>query len=58
MAKAKVKKKKVKKSKLEEKLKLKRKTGWKDLSSKKEKEIYKYCEDYKNFLILQKQRKG
>ncbi len=48
------KKKKVKKSKLEEKLKLKRKNGWEKLSAAKEKKIFKFCEDYKQFLDFAK----
>jgi aspartyl aminopeptidase len=47
---SKSKKKKGKKSKLEEKLKFKPKTGWDDLKAVKEKKIYKFCEDYKEFL--------
>ncbi len=43
-------KKKIKKSKLEEKLKLKKKNGWEKLSATKEKQIYKFVEDYKKFL--------
>jgi aspartyl aminopeptidase len=52
-AKAKVKK-KPKKSKLEEKLKFKQKNGWEKLSKAKEKKIYQFCEDYKNFLEIAK----
>ncbi len=51
MVKAKAKSKKRKgRSKLEEKLKLKRKNGWDKLSSSKEKRIFKFCEEYKEFL--------
>ncbi|MCK5559261.1 MAG: aminopeptidase, partial [Thermoplasmata archaeon] len=52
-AKAKVKK-KPKKSKLEEKLKFKQKNGWEKLPKAKEKKIYMFCEDYKNFLEIVK----
>jgi aspartyl aminopeptidase len=48
--KAKVKKKKVGKSKLEEKLKLKTQNGWEKLSAAKEKKVFSFCEEYKDFL--------
>ena len=54
MAKVKKTKRKSKKSKLEEKLKLKRKNGWTKLSSAKEKQIYKFSEEYKRFLDIAK----
>ena len=43
-------KKKPKKSKLSEKLNLKQKNGWDKLSKAKEKMIYSFCDDYKQFL--------
>jgi len=49
-----VKKKKAKKSKLEDKLKLKRKNGWEELSKAKDKQIYTFCEDYKKFIDISK----
>jgi aspartyl aminopeptidase len=42
--------KKGKKSKLEEKLKLKRESGWKKLKKAEEKKIFDFAEDYKKFL--------
>jgi aspartyl aminopeptidase len=50
MAKEKIKKKKGKKSKLEEKLKFKRENGWTKLKAAREKKVYAFCDDYKNFL--------